>query len=201
MDFEFLGLSTVEPPCRRNDGSDRSIEMGYADGVEWQEDKFCQRLLLLGAKWWDCVERFRFVNRLDGGFEPAVADVEEGRVEEPTLRERRWVRVGWEGRVASAAAEGMCYDRIGEGGDGDSDGLWVLDCDTNMIGILEEDNLVPIDAGRLCLARSMRERCEILKRLGATFYGDLKDYRGEATFLRAWEWKSDGEIGEMAKYQ
>ena len=60
-----------------------------------------------------------------------------------------------------------------EDGGGDSDGsgsggLCVLDCETNMNGILEEDNLPPDDAGRLCLAGSMEERCEILKRLGAT---------------------------------
>lgn len=42
-------------------------------------------------------------------------------------------------------------------------------------------------------------RCEILKRLGAKFYGSLAEYEG-ATFLKSWEEKIEGEIGPLVKY-
>jgi hypothetical protein len=42
-------------------------------------------------------------------------------------------------------------------------------------------------------------RCEILKRIGAKFYGSLADYNG-ATFLKSWGEKSEGEIGPLVKY-
>lgn len=72
----------------------------------------------------------------------------------------------------------------------------MLDCDTNMLGVLEEENLVPEDAGKVGLARSMEERCEILKKMGARFFGAMEeDLEGETTFLRAWEWKWEGEVG------
>ena len=205
VDFVFLGLSTVNPPSKR-DGGNRSVEKEPADVMQLREDAFCQRLLLLGAKWWDSEERCRFVSRVGGGDQPTIAHVEAGRVEEPTLRERRWIKVGWEGTATGATTSSMSHgENIKDSDDSShkngSCGLWVLDCDTNMHGILEEDNTVPVDAGRLCLAGSMKERCEILKRLGATFFHNLKEYEGDTTFLRAWEWKWDGEIGEMLKCQ
>ena len=46
----------------------------------------------------------------------------------------------------------------------------MLDCDTNMHGVPDEENTVPVGARRLSLARSMKERCRILKEMGATFY-------------------------------
>lgn len=42
-------------------------------------------------------------------------------------------------------------------------------------------------------------RCEILKGLGATFYGSLAEYDGAAC-LKSWEEKSEGEIGPLVKY-
>ncbi|KAL8730915.1 MAG: hypothetical protein Q9181_004487, partial [Wetmoreana brouardii] len=108
-------------------------------------------------------------------------------VAEPTLRERRWLRVGWEQVAANVSAGGS--------------GFWMLDCDTNWLGIVEEDNLVPADAARVKLAKTMEERCEILKRIGATFYPSLEHYKSESTFLRAWEWKSEGEIGHLKKLE
>ena len=151
-----------------------------------EEDTFCQRLLLLGAKWWDSEKRYQFVDRFGAGMEPFVGDVEGGRVEEPTLRERRWVKVGWETAVSS-----MDVSEIG--------GFWLLDCDANWLGVIEEDNVVPEDAARVNLAASMDERCEILKQIGARFYPALGQYEGESTFLRAWEWKREGEIGQLKK--
>lgn len=190
MDFTFLGLSTTDPSLTRtqiheSDGKDDE------NAVLVKEDAFCQRLLLLGAKWWDSEARYRIVGRVGAGDEPAIEDVEEGKMEEPALRERRWVRVGWE----EAAAVGP---RV-VGHDNKVGGLWVLDRDTNMHGILEEENLVPTDAGRVNLARSIEEQCEILKGMGAKFFCGLEDHTGTSTFLRAWEWKWEGEIGELVK--
>lgn len=75
----------------------------------------------------------------------------------------------------------------------------MLDCNTDMYGGDEDENMVAADAGRLSLARSMAERCEILKRLGARFFAGLEEYEGKTTFLKAWQWKSEGEIGELVK--
>lgn len=128
VDFGFLNLSTTEPPLKRDRGHHEHD--GNADDTDAvmakAEDAFCQRLLLLGAKWWDSESMYHFIRRVDAGHQPAVEAVEEGRVEEATLRKRRWVKVGWEGAAASGAP----------GGNG---GFWVLDCDTNMHGILEEE--------------------------------------------------------------
>ena len=67
------------------------------------------------------------------------------------------------------------------------------------MGIIEEDNLVPVDAAKVKLAKTMKERCEILKGMGATLHAGLEDYDSESTFLRAWEWKWEGEIGHLKK--
>ncbi|KAL8830349.1 MAG: hypothetical protein Q9191_001490 [Dirinaria sp. TL-2023a] len=213
VDFTFLSLSTTTPPSKRRPrstdiasrGDDKgqrhsrsassandmresqpAEEQEEEDGDE-DEDAFCQRLLLLGAKWWDNEKRYQVVDHFAAGVQSFVEDVEEGRIAEPTLGERRWVKVGWE-----PAAVGV------DGADG---GFWVRDCDTNWMGIIEEDNLVPINAARVKLAKTMEERCEILKGMGATFYAGLEDYDSGSTFLRAWEWKWEGEIGHLKKVE
>jgi len=48
VDFNFLGLDPVDPPM-----------LGGRD--QDTEDAFCQRLLLLGAKWFDSNERRGFI--------------------------------------------------------------------------------------------------------------------------------------------
>lgn len=83
VDFGVLGLSSVDPPCKK--------------AVQAGEDAFCQLVQLLGAKWWDSEARAEFVGRFAEGCGRAVWDVEVWRVAEPMLRERRWVKVGWEG--------------------------------------------------------------------------------------------------------
>ncbi|KAL8772393.1 MAG: hypothetical protein Q9209_002344 [Squamulea sp. 1 TL-2023] len=202
VDFTFLGLSTTNPPLTRrscftatasiessanNPGGSQRAEESEEEkqGDEDDEDAFCQRLLLLGAKWWDNEKRYQFVDHFAAGIQPFVEDVEEERVAEPTLRERRWVKVGWENVTANASAGGG--------------GFWILDCDTNWMGIIEEDNLVPADAAKVKLAKTMEERCEILKGMGARFYAGLEDYESESTFLRAWNLKWEGEIGPLKK--
>ena len=213
VDFAFLGLSTTNPSLTRRSRSTATASRGddknqhnsgtasSADdtggsqpaegeeeeeqGDEDEEDAFCQCLLLLGAKWWDNEKRYQFIDHFAAGIQPFVEDVEEGRVAEPTLRERRWMKVGWEQAAANSSAGGG--------------GFWILDCDTNWMGIIEEDNLVPADAAKVRLAKTMEERCEILKGMGARFYAGLEDYESESTFLRAWEWKWEGEIGHLKK--
>ena len=200
----FLGLSTTNQPRKRHlhfistsSGDDTRLPSrdasadtrGLQGNEDDKEDAFCQRLLSPGAKWWDSEKRYQFVDRFGAGIQPFVEDVEEGRVEEPMLRERRWVKVGWE--CAASNPSRMDTSKTG--------GFWVLDCDANWMGIIGEDNVVPADAARVKLAASMEERCDILKRMGAIFYTGLEQYEGESTFLRAWEWKWEGEIGHLKK--
>lgn len=68
LDFEFLGLDAVHPPMRRDPAQDA-------------EDRLCQRLLLLGAKWFDSRERYGFVANVAAGEEPEIQAIEA--VEEP----------------------------------------------------------------------------------------------------------------------
>ena len=178
VDFTFLGLSKTDPPLKRDYGHE-SNENVDRDSVAVKEDALCQRLILLGAKWWDSEARYQFVKSVEAGQGPAIADVDWGRVEEPRLRKRRWVRVGLEGvttTVSSVPRE--MHAEFDHRDEDEGVGLWVLDCDSNMHNVLEEENMVPMDAGRLGLARSMDERCRILKSLGARFYGGLEDYDG-----------------------
>jgi len=214
--FTFLGLSTTNPPLKRRSRSPATASRGddkdqcdsgtastandtggwqpakrveekeeEEEGDKDEEDTFCQRLLLLGANWWDSEKRYQFIDHFAAGIQPFVEDVEEGRVAEPTLRERRWTKVGWERAAASTNAAGG--------------GFWILDCDTNWMGIIEENNLVPADAAKVKLAKTMEERCEILKGMGARFYAGLEPYQSESTFLKAWESKWEGEIGHLKK--
>ena len=168
IDFEFLGLNRLNPPANRHDDQDA-------------EDEFCQRLLLLGAKCWDSEERYFTVNRIKliaHGYAAVNAhgDGSFGNVTNPyaTLREKRWVKVGWPG----------------------TGGFWVSEFDTTWAGVDDEENLPPNEGlARVRMARTMDERCQILKDwFKGKFYKSVKDYEGYA-FLRAWEWKSTGEVG------
>lgn len=46
----------------------------------------------------------------------------------------------------------------------------------------------------------MDERCEILKGMGAKYFESLEQYDGKAC-LRAWEAKTDGEVGPLVRTQ
>ncbi|KAL9611327.1 MAG: hypothetical protein Q9167_004010 [Letrouitia subvulpina] len=169
IDLDFLGFEPLDPPRKRHDD-------------QAAEDAFCQRLLQLGAKWWDSEARYNIVTAI----EACAAGFMEQRVDrayrldeepEPTMREKRLVRVGWPS----------------------TGGVWVAEFDTTWAVVDEEDNLVPEweDLGRLTMARTMDERCKLLRdRLRARFYGDLRDYEGYG-FFNAWEWKEDGEVGPL----
>jgi hypothetical protein len=163
LDFEFLGLDLIHPSMRRNPNQE-------------DEDKLCQRLLMLGAKWFDSRERYGFVGNVAEDNELEIEALDNGEAEKPTTMERRWVSVGYPS--------------------GPAGGLWVLEYDTVMYGMQEKLNLVPIGAVRVQLAKTMDMKCEILKSMGAEFYASLRNYDGAAC-LNAWEEKTEGEFGQL----
>ena len=151
------------------------------DPIEWRlesqaaEDEFCQRLLHLGAKWWDSEARCVFIHDA-GDMEPNVIESLERELEPwPTMRERRWVSVGWPS----------------------TGGLWVGEFDTTMFEPVEDDNIVPSDTARLMLASTMDEKCRILREhFDAKFYQHVEQYEGYG-FLNSWETKETGEVGPL----
>ena len=159
IDFDFLGMSRFDPPLARAT-------------TPLAEDDFCQRLLLLGAKWFDSESRYSHMGGMREGDSRDLRDDEEERVPALILGERQWVKVGWPSKPAG--------------------GVWVGEWDTNIPGILE-DELVPGDAAKVTLARNMDERCDILKGMGAKFYKSLEKYNG-ATYLKAWQTKWEGDV-------
>jgi len=163
VDIEFLGLDPVKPRLRRDSDQDA-------------EDRFCQLILRLGAKWFDSRDRFGFVGGVMEDDDRMISDLEEGNAEKLTLMERRWVCVG-----------------ISSGG-----GFWIAEYDTPTYGVMEKNNLGPDDKARVMLARSMAERCEILKAMQAKFYESEDQYEGAAC-LKAWKEKTTGEVGPLVQ--
>ncbi|KAH7161208.1 hypothetical protein EDB81DRAFT_755784 [Dactylonectria macrodidyma] len=92
--------------------------------------------------------------------------------------ERRWISVGW-------PADG---------------GLWVAEFDQPMWGARQEEIIVPDEASRVMLARSMQEKCDILKSIGAKFYAKLDEY-DEPSCLKAWKTKTTGEVDPLEETQ
>ncbi|KAB5535364.1 hypothetical protein GE09DRAFT_358967 [Coniochaeta sp. 2T2.1] len=171
VDFNFLGLDPVDPPMLRDRDQDT-------------EDAFCQRLLLLGAKWFDSDERRGFIAGLAEDDDSDVEAFRQGEQPPPTLMERRWVAVAYpDGRGP-------------EGG-----GLWVAEFDTVMHGVLEEDNQVPTNTPQVQLARNMAEKVEILKHMRGKFYASLEEYErgGGKACLNSWATKTTGEVGPLIK--
>lgn len=71
--------------------------------------------------------------------------------------------------------------------------------DTLALGPTEKHNMVPSAAGQVQLARTIADKVEILKKLGARFYASPEEYdAGEwAACLNAWKTKSTGELGPL----
>ncbi|KAF2492711.1 hypothetical protein BU16DRAFT_466581, partial [Lophium mytilinum] len=161
VDFDFLGLDRLRPPQKR-----------YEDST--QEDAFCQRLLLLGAKWWD--SRARFSLLLDAKlYEAGCRDaLEEGTEPEPTASERFWVCVAWPS----------------------SGGLVMAEYDTTLPGFSKDaDRFVPGDVARLRLCASMDERAAmLLERCGGKVFRDVSEYSGKAC-INSWVLKTAGDHG------
>ena len=106
--------------------------------------------------------------------EPEIQAIEDGEQPAPSDVERRWVSVGVE----------------------EDGGFWVLEFDRVMYHARETRNLVPSDASRVTLATTMRERCEILKDMGAKYYQRVSEYSGLAC-INTWETKTGGEHGSL----
>jgi hypothetical protein len=139
------------------------------------EDAFCQHLLLLGAKWWDSEARYSiFVAHKKGAGCAVMGRFAVSKQPPVTMRERRFVKVAWPS----------------------TGGLWVAEFDTDIVGIDEEENLVPTEPSRLQMARTMDQRRDLLRdHFEGTFYKSLEDYEGYA-FLKSWE-KHSGEVGPL----
>ncbi|KAL8725104.1 MAG: hypothetical protein Q9181_006539 [Wetmoreana brouardii] len=167
IDFEYLGLNPLDPPLARHD--DQSAE-----------DVFCQRLLTLGAKWWDSQARYSIVSQIEQGargIERVHTAFKVDKQPPPTMREKRLIKVGWPS----------------------TGGVWVVEFDTTWAGVDEEENLLPWDEdlGRLRMTRTMDERCAMLRdRFKGTFYTHLREYRGYGLF-NDWEVKMTGEVGPL----
>jgi hypothetical protein len=161
-DFTHLGLDPLDPQEWRLESQEA-------------EDEFCQRLLHLGAKWWDSEARFGLVHAA-AEMEPSVIESFEQELEPcPTMRERRWVSVGWPSKG----------------------GLWVGEFDTTVFEPVEHDNIVPIDTARLMLASTMDDKCRILREhFDAKFYQKVEQYQGYG-FLNSWDTKEAGEVGPL----
>lgn len=56
--------------------------------------------------------------------------------------------------------------------------------------------LMPGDAGRVYLAKTMAEKCAIVEKMGGKFYTSLTEYDGAAC-LNAWKEKTQGEHGPL----
>lgn len=166
IDFEFLGLDPLDPPSRRL--SDQAAE-----------DAFCQRLLLLGAKWWDSEARYDVVSAIEDEAQGITRKLDYSIEEEPppTMSERRLIKVAWPS----------------------TGGVWVADFDTTWAGVDEEDHLLPDDAdvGRLKMARTMDERAALLRdRFNARHYGNIGEFEGYG-FFNCCETKEEGEVGPL----
>jgi hypothetical protein len=79
-------------------------------------------------------------------------------------------------------------------------GVWVAEFDTVMYGMQEKNNLLPADAGKVLLAKTMDEKGEILQIMGGKFFASPKQYNGAAC-LNAWEEKREAEFGFLVQTQ
>ncbi|EGP84674.1 unnamed protein product [Zymoseptoria tritici ST99CH_1A5] len=110
------------------------------------EDEFCRGLLRLGATWWASDRRRNFVHRLESQFEDAIEACQADESLDPSRLERGWVRVAWPSEPAGS--------------------LCVLECGRVNRGRRGNEIHRPRQAGLLLLARTMDERCEMLKMFG-----------------------------------
>ena len=86
LDLDFLGLDALCPPAKRLEDQN-------------EEDQFCQRLLLLGARWWDSELRYFIIGREDQEVPWMYGQPE------PTTRESHILRVGWPSSGGVVVAE------------------------------------------------------------------------------------------------
>jgi hypothetical protein len=156
-DFDFLKLDRLNPKMKRHETRE-------------EEDAFCQRLLSLGAKWWDSMARHWLLNNPD---QEDTSELDNSPL--PTMKERYWVSVAW----------------LSTGG------LVVSEYNTNMYPECVETDTVPNDVCRSMLCTTMDEKATMLKeRFGGKTWASVDDYQGNA-FLGCWESKKTGEVGDL----
>jgi hypothetical protein len=151
----------------------------HRDPDQQAEDKLSQRLLLLGAKWFDSYDRYSFVAGVAEDHDPSILALEAGEEQAPITMEMP---------VSVAHLSGQ---------DG---GVWVAEFDTVMYGMQEKNHLLPADAGKVLLVKTMDEKGEILKRMGRKFFASLEQNDGAAC-LKAWKEKTKGEFGPLVQTQ
>lgn len=150
------------------------------DPEQGAEDEFCRGLLRLGATWWDSEARRDFVKKLEHGHEEAIEAVYADESLAPTKLEQTWMRIAWPSDPAGA--------------------LCVLVRDKPIMGRSGDLVLPPKNHLIISLARTMDERCELLRKLGGKMYDRIEDV-DDPRFLRAWEDEYLGEKGGLKKYE
>lgn len=168
LDLGFLGLDPTHLDRQRNNNQE-------------EEDKLCQRLLLLGAKWFDSEDRRRFISGIAEGNANVINELQRGEQPPPSTMERKWFSVAY----PTGEPEG---------------GFWLVEFDMDAFsdyGVVDHD-YPPDNAPLACLARNMREKCETLQleEFGGKFYSSLDDYDGPGC-LNAWKQKTQGEFGPL----
>ncbi|KAF2119147.1 hypothetical protein BDV96DRAFT_487301, partial [Lophiotrema nucula] len=173
LDLEFLCLDRLHPPIERF-------------STQNEEDEFCKKMLMLGAKWWDSLSRHYLVTGAQEGEEDCEEALEyDDTVPSPTVRERLWCSVAWPSAGGLVIAE-FHSARLGHRNDGG------------------REYEIPEDVGRLGLCADMDERAAMLReRFEGKFFASVEDYdeEGGDAFLGAWGWKIDGkgEVGALEK--
>lgn len=133
-DFQFLLLDRTSPGPRTR----------LQDAAA--ENKFCRRLLRVGGRRWESLDRFWLVLDAIAHDDLALEHIEDGTAAKPTSSERRWVSVAWpsEGGVCVAGIP----RRLPELGDYDEQSA--------------EEDLILDQRAILRLALNMDEKAELL---------------------------------------
>lgn len=150
VDLQFLGLNRLDPQRERWGDKER-------------EDEFVRRLRMIGGRcWrgeWEASKVWKWEVELDWEMMPRREDV-------------RRVVYGW---VSKEKGGGVWVRRYG------GEGIMWPEEDEEVVGDQEEEeeDYDAVDLGRLKMAVSMEERCEIMEKwLGAKFYKNPRDYKG-----------------------
>jgi len=176
VDLQFLGLNRLDPQKERW-------------GDQEREDEFVRRLRMVGGKFWrgewEARKVWKWEVDLDWGMMPGrEVDLDWGMM--PRREDVRKVVYGWVSMekgggiwVRRYGGEGISWPEEEEEVDGDQE---------------EEKGYVSVDLGRLKMAVSMEERCEIMEKwLEAKFYKDPRDYKGLKDLFLENEKMDEGE--------
>jgi hypothetical protein len=173
--------------------------------------------LRLGAKWFDSWERYNFICDLYKGDYGAMKAIETREEHLPTAMERQWIRVAidvkgfWVAEyedppsqpiipVEQARPKSWLNVLLPAYFPPPAPTYLVSPRRRNPISALDPHRLLPASSSQANIARTMAERCDILKCMkGARFYKTLEDY-DDVSCLNDWENKTRGEFEELVKY-